>query len=356
MAGEKPFRIGDYTELGVLNEEHGVFLVQHRLSRRVHVLKLLSKDAIPVIEGLIDEPADGMPHIYDAIPIKTGIAVVEQYIDGVTLDFILKLRGAIDEDAALDYCKRVAVILHGLHNRKPPVIHRDIKPSNVMITGEGKLYLIDVDAAKFYNGESARDTRLLGTEGYAAPEQYGFGSSTPETDVYSLGVLLNKLVTGALPQERPAEGKIGRIVEKCTDVDPKKRYSSALELLGALNRAGGRRVTVKGHRPASQFRPLGFRSLTPWKMLLGLMYYGFSAIMAFSIGLPSDDSVATWAVRITFFLDLFLGAAIPGNFCGILDIMGISRIKSQKARVTVTVLFDITVIVTLLVLAAVISR
>ncbi|MBR6428839.1 MAG: serine/threonine protein kinase [Clostridia bacterium] len=356
MAVEKPFRIGDYTELGVLNEEHGVFLVQHRLSRRVHVLKLLSKDAIPVIEGLIDEPADGMPHIYDAIPIKTGIAVVEQYIDGVTLDFILKLRGAIDEDAALDYCKRIAVILHGLHSRKPPVIHRDIKPSNVMITGEGRLYLIDIDAAKLYSGGSARDTHLLGTEGYAAPEQYGFGSSTPETDVYSLGVLLNKLVTGALPNERMAGGKVGRIVEKCTDIDPKNRYKSAAELLGALNRAGGRRVTVKGHRPASQFRPLGFRSLTPWKMLLGLMYYGFSAIMAFSIGLPSDDSVATWAVRITFFLDLFLGAAIPGNFCGILDIMGISRIKSQKARVTVTVLFDITVTVTLLVLAAVISR
>ena len=73
-----------------------------------------------------------------------------------------------------------------------PIIHRDIKPSNIMITEQNHVVLLDFNAAKLYTNASTNDTVLLGTKGYAAPEQYGFGSSSPQTDIYAIGVLIKE--------------------------------------------------------------------------------------------------------------------------------------------------------------------
>lgn len=341
MSISAPFKIGDYIELGVLNSEHGVYLVQHVGSRRVHVLKFLDHSALPVVERLISDPVEGMPRVYEVYKVQSGIAVVEQYVDGVTLEFVLGRRGELGCDEAREYGKKVAIILDRLHKQTPPMIHRDVKPSNVMVTGDGEVYLIDFDAAKFFREGASRDTELIGTSGYAAPEQYGFGASTPETDIFSLGVLMNVLATGCLPNEKLAEGRLGKVVEKCTDVDPRSRYPSAAALLEALNRLGGKRIRIKGYRNYSLYRPLGFRSLTPWKMLLaGPAYIGL-AVMCFSSIMYNSDPVKLFFAKLTFFLSFFFAIVIPGNFCGILDIMGISRIKSKVGRITVTVLFDL---------------
>ena len=78
------------------------------------------------------------------------------------------------------------------------------------------------------------DTQVLGTTGFAAPEQYGLSQSDARTDIYSLGVLMNVMLTGQHPSKRLAEGRMGRIIEHCPRVNPAKRYRDVLRLMEEL--------------------------------------------------------------------------------------------------------------------------
>lgn len=112
-------------------------------------------------------------------------------------------------------------------------VHRDIKPENVILRGS-EAVLIDFDASRLYKDESDGDTRILGTTGYAAPEQYGITQSDHRADIYSLGVLLNIMITGEHPSKKLASGRIGQIVQRCTMTAPKQRYQTVLALMERL--------------------------------------------------------------------------------------------------------------------------
>ena len=94
--------------------------------------------------------------------------------------------------------------------------------------------MIDFDAARLHKPEHEADTQILGTTGFAAPEQYGLSQSDIRTDIYSLGILINVMLTGEHPSKCLAEGRLGRIVERCTRVNPQKRYKNVLRLMEAL--------------------------------------------------------------------------------------------------------------------------
>ena len=81
--------------------------------------------------------------------------------------------------------------LKELHEQK--IIHRDIKPSNMILQADGRIRLIDFDAARIFKDNKATDTELLGTKDYAPPEQYGFGQTDPRSDIYSLGVTIKNV-------------------------------------------------------------------------------------------------------------------------------------------------------------------
>ena len=112
-------------------------------------------------------------------------------------------------------------------------VHRDIKPENVILRGADTV-LIDFDAARLHKPQAEADTQVLGTTGFAAPEQYGLGQSDTRTDIYSLGVLMNVMLTGEHPSRKLAEGRMGRVIQRCTQVNPAKRYKNVLRLMEAL--------------------------------------------------------------------------------------------------------------------------
>ena len=107
------------------------------------------------------------------------------------------------------------------------------KPENVIIRGD-EAVLIDFDASRIVKEDQRADTVVLGTTGYAAPEQYGISQTDGRADIYSLGVLLNIMLTGKHPSMELAPGKLGRIVQRCTQINPKKRYKNVLYLMEDL--------------------------------------------------------------------------------------------------------------------------
>ena len=156
--------------------------------------------------------------------------MLEEFIQGDTLDFLLKaapLSPKATREITIQLCQALRV-LHSFG-----AVHRDIKPENVILR-EREAVLIDFDAARLHKPAHENDTVVLGTTGFAAPEQYGLSQSDTRADIYSLGVLMNVMLTGQHPSKKLAEGRLGRIIEHCTRVNPQKRYKTVLHLMSAL--------------------------------------------------------------------------------------------------------------------------
>ena len=247
---DSPLPVSWYRELSPLNEEHKVYAVQHRETGKLYVKKVLTVFNPEVYAALFRHPVAGVPRIYALYHDKAQqtLTVIEEYISGDALSEILEIRGAFSPRETVDCAVRLCQILQVLHGFDPPVIHRDIKPSNIIRTEDGRIVLIDLNAARLADPSRERDTRLLGTKGYAAPEQYGFGASTPATDIYAVGVLMRTLLTGgketAAGTEGTAPGSPGipgvldRIIQKCCEMNPADRYPSVDRLLEALQLPG----------------------------------------------------------------------------------------------------------------------
>lgn len=146
-------------------------------------------------------------------------------------------------DIALQLCD----ILSYLHEQAPPLIHRDVKPENILLRGDGTVALIDFGIARFYNGQNEKDTRVMGTEHFAPPEQYGYRQTDGRSDIYALGMVLGWMLTGSVRREEYetiADGSLRRIVKKCTAFSPEERFSTAAEVKKALQRRKGPRKTT----------------------------------------------------------------------------------------------------------------
>jgi len=113
------------------------------------------------------------------------------------------------------------------------VVHRDVKPENIILRGSDAV-LIDFDVSRLSKPEHTADTQVMGTAGYAAPEQYGFSQTDARTDIYAMGVLMNEMLIRQHPAKQLAEGSFLSVIEKCIEVNMDKRYRSAAELRTAL--------------------------------------------------------------------------------------------------------------------------
>ena len=112
------------------------------------------------------------------------------------------------------------------------IVHRDIKEDNVILTENGTVKLTDFDISKIYTQGKSRDTVLLGTATYAPPEQFGLAQTDSRSDIYALGILANKLVTGEHPSVKLfTKGRLGRFIAKATNISPEKRFDSAEDVL-----------------------------------------------------------------------------------------------------------------------------
>lgn len=147
----------------------------------------------------------------------------------------------------------------------------DIKPSNIIVGLDDKVKFIDFDIAREYNDAGIKDTELLGTAGYAAPEQFGFAQTDVRTDIYAFGILYNYLLTGKHIQDKFYDGTAGDIISKCISIDPVKRYQNAKEVKEALQFNSYERKNVMDGK--FRFNLPGFRTGNPWHMIATFIYY-----------------------------------------------------------------------------------
>lgn len=190
----------------------------------------------------LDHPA--LPRIVEIIEDEKEFFIVMDFIEGKPLINELK-KGPIRQEEVINWAIQLCDVLSYLHNQTPPIIYRDMKPDNIMLMPErDSVKLIDFGIARTYKEGRSKDTKPLGTDGYASPEQYGeLSQSDQRTDIYSLGVTLYYLLTGHNPQIAPfimkpirqhnpklSEG-LEKIIIRCTQADPKDRYQTVEELL-----------------------------------------------------------------------------------------------------------------------------
>lgn len=236
-----------------------VYLAMNEKANKQWAIKEVRKDGRQnyevVRQGLIAETDilkrlnhPNLPSIVDVIDDGESFLIVMDYIEGKPLSNALKELGAQPQEFVVEWAKQLCDVLGYLHSRIPPIIYRDMKPSNVMLKPDGNVTLIDFGTAREFKSDRVEDTTCLGTQGYAAPEQFGGrGQTDARTDIYCLGATMYHLVTGHNPAKPPYEmypirqwnpnlsSGLEQIILKCTRKNPEDRYQNCAELMYALD-------------------------------------------------------------------------------------------------------------------------
>ncbi len=228
-----------------------------------------------------------LPKIVDVIEDDSGFYMVESYIEGMPLDKLLKEAESFDEETVIEWAKQLCDALSYLHSMKPyPIIYRDMKPQNIIITTDNKAVIVDFGIAREYKGQNTRDTIIAGTPYYAAPEQLtAEGATDNRTDIYSLGVTLHHLLTGALPKfeetslleyDTRISPQMDYIILKCIKKNLSERYQSIDELKKDLNNI--KLLKINSLEQRIKNRILISLSILMSIMSLSMVYLGISAI------------------------------------------------------------------------------
>lgn len=141
-----------------------------------------------------------MPAVSDFIEEAGKAYMVMDFIDGRTLEEVQQAAGGpLEETLVMGWALQICDVLDYLHNQPQPIVFRDLKPSNIMVTSANQIKLIDFGIARIFKSSATRDTNSLGSQGYAAPEQYGLEQTDARTDIYALGATLYDLLTDQVP-------------------------------------------------------------------------------------------------------------------------------------------------------------
>lgn len=168
----------------------------------------------PYLERLVEQSRD-----------ENGAYFISEYVEGTPAS-----ERTFSEKEAVESLLELCAAVKALHNSG--MIHRDIKPSNIICGNDGHIRLIDFDSARLRVEFQSRDTEILGTGGYAAPEQYGFMQTDDRSDIYAFGVTMKEILG-----ENADKPKFRRIIRRCTQFDPDRRYRDISAVGRAIKRA-----------------------------------------------------------------------------------------------------------------------
>jgi serine/threonine-protein kinase len=208
------------------------------------------------------QSAAGLEHpnivnIYDVGSEEGLHYIVMEYVEGITLKTYIEKKGQLSFKESVSIAIQVSRGIEAAHNKK--IIHRDIKPQNIIISTEGKVKVTDFGIAKAASANTI-SSDVMGSVHYASPEQARNGYVDARSDIYSLGIVMYEMVTGRVPfdgdttvavaiqhlQEEMTSPKtyaptlpvsLEKIILKCAQKNPDRRYQTIAELLADLRKS-----------------------------------------------------------------------------------------------------------------------
>lgn len=228
-----------FREIGQINKN--TVVVYNDYLQRQMILKILPRQNLPVLKDIMKIKHPNLMEIYDVMDDGINCNCLCEFVFGNNLDKIVYTQMGVDPKIAEKWMVQLCNGVETLHQKN--IIHRDITPNNVMIDYEGNIKLIDFNISRERKQSASRDTTVMGTAGYASPEQFGFTQTGFGADIYAMGVLLNFMLTGKMPNEKLCSGKYASIVKKSTQIKEEDRYSNVYQMELALQGNGNEKLS-----------------------------------------------------------------------------------------------------------------
>ncbi|MDQ7821646.1 MAG: serine/threonine-protein kinase [Candidatus Eremiobacteraeota bacterium] len=249
-----------------------------------------------------------LPKVTDHFVFEGRRFLVEELIEGKTLEALMEERAPRAESEVIEWASQICDALLYLHGQQ--IVYRDLKPSNCIVTTQGAVKLIDFGLVRFFSIGKPKDTVIMGTPGYAAPEQYGQEQTDPRSDVFSLGALLHHLLTGHDPTRTPfifpdardlnpaISEECEQVLVKALSIEPSRRFQRIEEMKGALR---GERTIM------DEAETFSYGNEPPRKLQYTLSSLASVAGCAFGVFLlPSQTILAMFAIAYSPFF-IWLG-------------------------------------------------
>lgn len=272
---------------------HATIYLQDNLYENINnkevILKELDKKRALIYEKLTNIWSPYISHVYSVYKLyvnhlekptsaESRYIAITEFIPGLTLEKYIcsQNENRLSLNEALGLCIQLCEAINTLHCNN--IIHKDIKPSNIIVEhitsiNRYNIKLIDFGISELYDKNKEYLTEIGGTSGYMAPESYTSTASS-KCDIYSVGCILNYMLTGYAPKEKiyEQESYIKMIIKKTINHDPYRRYSSINELNRILQYELDSKLKIKRYIP-------GFRTHVIWKSILASLYYALAVFL-----------------------------------------------------------------------------
>ncbi len=299
----------------------------------LYLEKNYSSEMLPILESLQKHSLSNVPKIinYKQKKLSTGIISYEQYIEGKSLRELIEDCVYITAENLELYTRSLLETLNKLHSLN--ILHKDIKPENIIIN-EDRIYLIDFDISRQYDERKDNDTNLLGTKGYASPEQFGFAQTTNKSDIYSLGITLKELVEISI-LDQSTYNKYIQLIEQMIQIDSSKRPDAKqlLEILENFNST--QTLSKKQEKKAKSFKlnKLGYKQFVPWVQTKKGFWYDFSANVFFLVMTEefiSDPTMVNYGLTpLIGLIAIYLAVVVTNKFILKFSIPNLAKFKTK---------------------------
>lgn len=314
--------------INILKEINSTTMIVEE-NNHIYIAKEISLDAVPVYKRLMQIENPNIVKLYKTDIVNDRTCIIQEYVQGDTLKEYVEKNGALSDSETIKIILQVCNGLSEIHNNG--IVHRDITPTNIMICENGTVKIIDFGISRKMKLNQTQDTTILGTHGFAAPEQYGFSQTSAKSDIYSLGVLMNYLKTAKLPNDELAKGRFENIISKCIQVDETRRYEGIDEVV--------RDITNKGRLSVILSYVPGFRKSVWWHSVIACIYYFLYAFVFYSCleQATSIKMLISMCGFISFFF--FFPVFTMTNFLNWTNKLSFLKNKSKGTKILFQLLF-----------------
>lgn len=302
MGVTEDYKLFMYQDYGPLGEKEHIRLVRNKKNGQICVKKAMDYMPRDIIEFRSRNKSDYFPQLLEVMEADNQWIIIEEYVSGITLDEYM-MGEPVPEEKAVKIARQICKALLTLHHAEPMIVYRDLKTENIMLTSDGKIKLVDFNISRSFQQGKKRDTVLLGTAEYAAPEQFGYFQTDNRTDIYAFGVLFNYMLTAKFPVDYISESRFSGLIRKCIELEPSRRYQKMEDILVELGDDEKSQQEKEATASESWTIP-GFRSKTLWKMGLAVIGYLLIFYMGFSLEFTRDDGTTypmtmQWIYRVS---------------------------------------------------------